>query len=488
MEIGTNVQIDSFKQYFTFDPTYKDLKEIGMNVGFDTMSIRSIAWRVFLGSLKGVCGDEWIEQVKVQREKYQVLVDKLENGPIREANLKKLNSNIVTTPDPLSNEHTTPWCMHFDEMDVEKRVSVDVLRLFSEYSFFKNEDVREHIKRVCVIYSLEHMDLQYNQGFHELVGVMFYALSQDLEQWKLKKAGIEQAVLNYLFDEQYLEHDAYTLFSLLMNNVRDFYDPSETRNSLIESPDGSSTHTKLMLKCEKLFKELEKLDNQMYLHLKYDGIHLVLFGTRWLRLLFDREFLVNDVLNIWDAIFSYGNDLEFVDYLFLAMVIYIREPILKSLQYSTTMMFFMKYPDTSDVRDIIVIAKQLAEKKGVYDPLPYIKIESAAPPVVTTKTKRRQASESKKEQEKKQLEAVKQESEKQYAEQQSKKKEELTKEFVKVKVSQSIKLLQSSISNEGTVSDISNIIEALSELKLIKALMNDMIPPSQEEELFKELN
>ena len=59
---------------------------------------------------------------------------------------------------------------------------------------------------------------------------------------------------------------------------------------------------------------------QLYLHLKYEGIHLVIFGTRWLRLLFDREFPVMDVLNVWDAVFAYGNDLEFVDYLFLAMI------------------------------------------------------------------------------------------------------------------------------------------------------------------------
>lgn len=150
-----------------------------------------------------------------------------------------------------------PWCQHFEELDVEKRVNVDVLRLFSEYDFFRNDSVREHIKRVCVIYSLEHSELQYNQGFHELVGVMYMVLSQDIKQWRQTKEVLEKLlqdefkrkinedvyrVMSVLFDEKYLEHDAYTLFDLLMNTVKDFYDPSETRNTVIESPDGSATH------------------------------------------------------------------------------------------------------------------------------------------------------------------------------------------------------------------------------------------------------
>ncbi|EKE36954.1 hypothetical protein ENUP19_0265G0029 [Entamoeba nuttalli] len=498
-DIQTTNQLDCFKKFFVFDDGYSSLKEVGINSGFDTMDIRSIAWRIFLGALHGICGNGWIEETQQQRNKYQMLVDKLENGPIREKNLKKLTEESDTIPDPLSINEKNPWCQHFNEMDVEKRVGVDILRLFSEYDFFRNDQVREHIKRVCVIYSLEHSELQYNQGFHELVGVLYYCISRDIQSWKgtkdvmdnLMKDEFKESinadvykVMSYIFDEQYMEHDAYTMFDLLMHSVTDFYDPNETRNSTIESPDGSATHTKLMIKCDKLFKELEKLDNQLYLHLKYEGIHLVIFGTRWLRLLFDREFHVMDVLNVWDAIFAYGNNLEFVDYLFLAMMVQIREPILESSQYSTTMMLFMKYPDIKDIHDVINLAKELADKKGDYDPLPYIKPLSG-----TTLTQKVMEMGTKQRAQKKQEEftipkhvqedrsVVEQQQEQQKTEQQQKKKEEAeTNELVKQRIKHSIQLLSSSINNEGVISDPSGVVEALSELKLVNAVMNGLLP------------
>lgn len=48
------------------------------------------------------------------------------------------------------------------------------------------------------------------------------------------------------------------------------------------------------------------------------------FDRRWIRLLFGREFHLEDVLVIWDALFAYGKRLALVDYVSLAMLTYIR--------------------------------------------------------------------------------------------------------------------------------------------------------------------
>ena len=50
---------------------------------------------------------------------------------------------------------------------------------------------------------------------------------------------------------------------------------------------------------------------------------VVLF-SRWLRLLFGREFPLDGLLVVWDAIFAYSPSLSLVDYICVAMLQFIR--------------------------------------------------------------------------------------------------------------------------------------------------------------------
>lgn len=46
---------------------------------------------------------------------------------------------------------------------------------------------------------------------------------------------------------------------------------------------------------------------------------------RWVRLLFGREFPLQDLLVVWDALFADSITLDLVDYVFVAMLLYIRD-------------------------------------------------------------------------------------------------------------------------------------------------------------------
>ena len=50
-----------------------------------------------------------------------------------------------------------------------------------------------------------------------------------------------------------------------------------------------------------------------------------LLCSRWVRLLFGREFTFQDLIVLWDAIFADSSMLDLVDYIFVAMLIKIRE-------------------------------------------------------------------------------------------------------------------------------------------------------------------
>lgn len=48
-------------------------------------------------------------------------------------------------------------------------------------------------------------------------------------------------------------------------------------------------------------------------------------NSRWLRLLFGREYQLMDLLMVWDALFAEGEHLELTHYIVVAMLIGIRD-------------------------------------------------------------------------------------------------------------------------------------------------------------------
>jgi len=79
---------------------------------------------------------------------------------------------------------------------------------------------------------------------------------------------------------------------------------------------------------------LKSYDPVLHNHLTRLGIEPQLYGLRWIRLLFGREFHVADVLKLWDAIFADDPKLSIVDYVCLAMLLYLRE-------YRISLFFFL---------------------------------------------------------------------------------------------------------------------------------------------------
>ena len=51
----------------------------------------------------------------------------------------------------------------------------------------------------------------------------------------------------------------------------------------------------------------------------------IFLSSRWIRLLFGREFPLPSVLELWDALFADGPSLALIDYVCVAMLMHIRE-------------------------------------------------------------------------------------------------------------------------------------------------------------------
>uniref|UniRef100_A0A4W3JU12 TBC1 domain family, member 5 n=1 Tax=Callorhinchus milii TaxID=7868 RepID=A0A4W3JU12_CALMI len=92
--------------------------------------------------------------------------------------------------------------------------------------------------------------------------------------------------------------------------------------------------------------------------------------TRWVRLLFGREFPLQDLLVIWDTLFADSVTLDLVDYIFVAMLLYIRDVLIAS-NYQTCLGLLMHYPSVGDIHSLIHKALFLRDPKNNPRPVNY---------------------------------------------------------------------------------------------------------------------
>ena len=96
------------------------------------------------------------------------------------------------------------------------------------------------------------------------------------------------------------------------------------------------------------------------------------YAFRWCTLLLTQEFLVPDVLRIWDFLLSFGSNLPHaVFYTSVAMLIFMREEILDMESMSQILVFLQQYPPT-DISEMLIVAQKLIDKYG-FEKADYLK-------------------------------------------------------------------------------------------------------------------
>lgn len=183
--------------------------------------------------------------------------------------------------------------------------------------------------------------------------------------------------LGIVLSEKFLEHDAYCMFDALMNgsggvvSMASFFSPSSgPQNGLPPVIEASSA----------LYQLLAIVDSSLYTHLTELGVEPQYFALRWLRVLFGREFALEDLLVIWDAIFSFDNrrlssekDPEtnfevlnssrgaFIAALAVSMILYIRSSILATETATSCLQRLLNFPQNVNLAKLLKKANSLVD-------------------------------------------------------------------------------------------------------------------------------
>ncbi|NXC40849.1 TBCD5 protein, partial [Penelope pileata] len=339
----------------------------GINGQLRSSRFRSVCWKLFLEVLPQD-RSQWIKNTLELRTSYNKIKE------IHITNPRKAGQQDLIINNPLSQDEGSLWNKFFQDKELRAMIEQDVTRTFPEMQYFQQENVRKILTDVLFCYARENEQLLYKQGMHELLAPIVFILHCDHQAFShASEAAQPSEEMKVLLNPEYLEHDAYAMFTRLMKTAEHWFstfehDSQKEKDVMITPmpfarPQDIGPSIAIVTKVNQIQDQLlKKHDIELYMHLNRLEIAPQIYGLRWVRLLFGREFPLQDLLVVWDALFADSITLNLVDYIFVAMLLYIRDALISS-NYQTCLGLLMHYPPIGDVHSLILRALFLRDPK-----------------------------------------------------------------------------------------------------------------------------
>ncbi|KAJ1658859.1 hypothetical protein IWQ61_001979 [Dispira simplex] len=323
-------------------------------------------------------------------EKSEVTVSPISSGEVQDRTADTPTVDL-SVHNPLSLEEDSPWQQHFQDEELKVLIRQDVRRTFPDQTCFHNPRAQTMLEDILFVYCKVHQGVSYRQGMHELLAPLWKVIEEErvdlshTEAWTKdpldtpndrSTPSTEEAVLQAL-DDRFTEHDTFTLFCQLMRTAQPWFeinDVAQNASARLQRRGGASTTvvgrhgrmveslkhlkiaelsraTPILARCNNIYHGLLKtVDPEYYQHLESVGMEPQLFGMRWIRLLWGREFPFDELMILWTALFADDADLSAVEYVCLAMLLRVRH-LLMGADYNTCLQYLLKYSSLIDLRD-----------------------------------------------------------------------------------------------------------------------------------------
>ena len=182
--------------------------------------LRSIAWKVSLGLLPARCTGDWTALAMARRQAYQ----SFKQARLTEPSVAGHVDMDPTLNNPLCPAENSPWANWSEVLEIRGIVQLDVGRLFPDTDYFAQPRVKAVITDVLTLWSLKNTETSYRQGMHELLAPLVFVLDTEhcepeAEQSCKAAPKADVEILCAQLAAAYVEHDAYALFSKLMERA-----------------------------------------------------------------------------------------------------------------------------------------------------------------------------------------------------------------------------------------------------------------------------
>ncbi|KAI0182964.1 WD repeat domain-containing protein [Xylaria flabelliformis] len=307
------------------------------------LGCRSVCWKAFLLN-QTTDTVNWTHALLESRSSY---------ASLREHFLKYSKHPEYLTAgnsDPLADDldkKQSPWNTYRQDEILRAEIVQDVQRLPDE-PFYHQPHIQTLITDVLFIYCKLNPDVGgYRQGMHELLAPIVYVVEQDaINPADASSDASNDLRMVEMLDASFIEHDSFALFSKVMDNAKALYETSESsgNNTGNAAFDMQSTRSSIVEKSEYIHDVcLYKVDPELSTHLKTIEVLPQVFLIRWIRLLFSREFPFDQMLRLWDTLFSIDPTFKLIDLICTSMLLRIRWDLLGA-DYSVALQLLLKYP------------------------------------------------------------------------------------------------------------------------------------------------
>ncbi|KAI0131675.1 RabGAP/TBC [Hypoxylon sp. NC0597] len=300
---------------------------------------RSICWKIFLLN-QSTDTTNWSHALLESRSTYASLRDHFLKY------IKHPEYLTAASVDPLTDDADSPWNTVRHDEALRAEILQDVQRLPDE-PFYHQPHIQTLILDILFIYCKLNPDIGgYRQGMHELLAPIVYVVEQDaIDPSDVASDPSADPRMVEMLDASFIEHDAFALFSRVMDHAKSFYEVSEiTTNTSLTSFDQQPSTSSIVDKSQYIHEIcLFKVDPELSTHLKNIEILPQVFLIRWIRLLFSREFPFDQMLVLWDTLFSIDPSFKLIDLVCTAMLIRIRWDLLNA-DYTVALQLLLKYP------------------------------------------------------------------------------------------------------------------------------------------------
>ena len=196
-----------------------------------------------------------------------------------------------------------------------------------ENLYFREPSAQMMLLDILFIYCKLNRDIGYRQGMHEVLAPVLWVVARDaIDPASFEAYPHDQdapdSLITASFDRRYIEHDAFTLFGLIMQTAKSFYEMV----GIEQAGTAATPNNSPIVKRSKRIHEdyLHRTDPELAEHLAAIEILPQIFLIRWIRLLFGREFPFDALLTLWDVLFAEDPALDLVDLICVSMLLRIR--------------------------------------------------------------------------------------------------------------------------------------------------------------------
>jgi TBC1 domain family protein 5 len=125
--------------------------------------------------------------------------------------------------------------------------------------YFRQPATQDMMLDILFVWCKMHPGIGYRQGMHEILAPLLWVVERDAVKAIPVKNGASDQLLADVLDATYIEHDTYTLFSLIMQTAKSFYTPADP---------ASPNETPMLARSSRIFDTyLPKVDPELSVHL-----------------------------------------------------------------------------------------------------------------------------------------------------------------------------------------------------------------------------